>query len=317
MFMQKTIKQAIVCSGIGLHSGNRIDMTCKPGAAHSGIVFERTDLADRPRVRVEPQNIADVSYATTLGKGAATVKTVEHLLSAAKGLGIDNLLIEINGGEAPIIDGSAACFVNMFLNAGIVDQRAQKRIIRIRQPFDVRVKDSILSVEPYNGLKITYTIDFPNPLIGVQTKTFEFTSLRYMQEIAPARTFCMYEEIEYLWKRGLSKGGSLDNAVVFAQDRILNDSLRFPDEPVRHKILDLLGDLAFVGHPLLGHLKVYKGGHVLHAKFAQTLLAQPECWTYLTEQDCRDSRNRLIVPADANMFAIRNAPLHRTPALSV
>lgn len=285
MYTQRTIKKHISCSGVGLHTGNPVTMTCKPAAAGSGIAFKRIDLEAHPVLRVQADNIGDVSYATTLTRGNVTIKTVEHVLSAIQALGISNIMIELDSNEPPILDGSAACFIDMLLDAGIYAQRAANKVIRIQRSFEERRKDSIISVEPYDGLKITYTIDFPNKFIGTQTKTFELTPLAYMREIAHARTFCLYEEIEYLWKMGLSKGGSLDNAVVFAQDRILNDSLRYTDEPVRHKILDVLGDLAFLGHPLLGHIKVFKGGHVLHAKFVQTLLAHPEYWTYLTDRD--------------------------------
>ena len=288
MYTQRTIKKHISCSGVGLHTGNPVTMTFKPAAPGTGIAFKRIDLESHPVLRVQAENIGDVSYATTLTRGEVTIKTVEHVLSAIQALGISNVMIELDSSEPPILDGSAACFIDMLLDAGIYSQRSANKVIRIQKPFEVRRKDSIISVEPYNGLKITYTIDFPNKFIGTQTKTFELSPLAYMQEIAHARTFCLYEEIEYLWKMGLSKGGSLDNAVVFAQDRILNDSLRYTDEPVRHKILDVLGDLAFLGHPLLGHIKVFKGGHVLHAQFVQTLLAHPEYWTYLTERDFSD-----------------------------
>lgn len=285
MYTQKTIKKQVSCSGIGLHTGNHVNMTFKPAAIGTGILFRRIDLDDRPTLKVNARNIGDVSYATTIGKESVTIKTSEHVLSAVHALGVTNLLIEIDNNEAPVIDGSASCFINMLLDAGIDVQQAANTMIRIQQPLEVRHKDTIISVEPYDGLKITYTIDFPNKFIGTQTKTFELTPSGYVQEIAPARTFCMYEEIEYLWKMGLSKGGSLDNAVVFAQDRILNGSLRYDDEPVRHKILDLLGDLVFLGHPLLGHIKAFKGGHVLHAKFIKAMLSQPECWTYLSDWD--------------------------------
>ena len=285
MYTQKTIKKAVACSGIGLHSGNQIQMTFKPAGVDTGIWFKRMDLANHPLIKVAYQNIVDVSYATTLGSDGATIQTVEHLLSAVNALGITNLMIEVSGNETPVLDGSASCFVELLLDAGIETQRGSVRVIRIKQPLEVRGKDNIISVEPYNGLKITYTIDFPNPFIGTQTRTFELRPLAYMKEIAHARTFGLYEEIEYLWKMGLAKGGSLDNAVIFAQDRIMNASLRYTDEPVRHKILDLVGDLTFLGSPLLGQIKVYKGGHQLHTKFINAVLSQPDHWTYLSERD--------------------------------
>lgn len=284
MYTQKTIKKAVSCSGVGVHSGSHIEMTLKPARVDAGIIFKRTDVDDHPIVKVTPQNIVDVSYATTLGREGVTIQTVEHVLSAVNALGISNLQIEIKGNETPVIDGSAACFVNMLLDAGIESQRGSRRVIRMTRALEVRGKDSIISVEPYDGTKITYTIDFPNPFIGVQTRTFELHPFLYEKEIAHARTFCLYEHVEHLWKMGLSKGGSLDNAVVFAQDRILNGSLRYEDEPVRHKILDLIGDLALLGHPLLGHVKVYKGSHALHTQFVKTVLAQSDRWIYLTEQ---------------------------------
>ncbi len=285
MYTQKTIKKAVSCSGIGLHSGNQVQMTFKPAGVDTGILFKRTDLADSPLIKVAYENVVNVSYATTLGKKEVTIHTVEHVLSAVNAMGIKNLIIEISGDETPVIDGSASCFVNMLLEAGIETQRGSISVIRINLSLEVQGKDCIISAEPYDRLKITYTIDFPNPFIGIQTKTIELSPLAYMQEIAHARTFCLYEEVEHLWKMGLAKGGSLDNALVFAQDRILNESLRYEDEPVRHKILDLLGDIIFLGHPLLGHIKAYKGGHDLHAKFVKTVLSQPENWTYLTERD--------------------------------
>lgn len=285
MFTQKTIKKSVSCSGVGLHSGNHIEMTFRPAGVDAGVIFKRMDLAEHPQIKVIPQNIADVTYATTLGHDGVTIQTVEHVLSAINALRITNLIVEVTGNEAPVIDGSAACFLNMLFDAGIDRQSGAVSVIRITHPLEVRGKGCILSAEPYDGLKITYTIDFPNPFIGVQTKTFELNPFMYEKEIAHARTFCLYEEIEYLWKMGLSKGGSLDNAVVFAQDKILNEGLRYEDEPVRHKILDLIGDLFFLGHPLLGHIKVYKGGHALHAKFIKAILSNPEeHWTYLTEQ---------------------------------
>jgi len=285
MYIQKTIKKQISCSGVGLHTGNPVNMTFKPADIDSGILFKRIDLAGHPILRTHAQNIGDLNYATTIGDGSVSVKTIEHALSAFYALGINNLIVEIDNNEAPVIDGSASCFVNMLLDAGITAQNAANKIIQIQQTLEVRHKDSIISIEPYDGLKITYTIDFPNPFIGTQTRSFEITPLTYMEDVSHARTFCLYEEIEYLWKMGLSKGGSLDNAVVFAQDRILNDALRYDDEPVRHKILDLLGDLAFLGHPLLGHIKVYKGSHLLHTKLVKEILARPDSWGYLIERD--------------------------------
>ena len=299
MYTQRTIKKQVSCSGIGLHTGHPVTMTFLPASPNSGILFKRIDIDGHPILKVQARSIGDLSYATTLAEGGVTVKTIEHVLSAAAALRITNLLIELDSNEPPILDGSAACFINMLLDAGVTTQRGGMRVMRVRQPLDVRHKDSIISIEPHDGLKVTYTIDFPNPFIGTQTKSVEITPMTYMEELAHARTFCMYEEIEYLWKMGLSKGGSLDNAVVFAHDRILNNSLRYQDEPVRHKILDLIGDLMFLGHPLLGHIKTYKGGHLLHARFVKELLSRPDCWEYVAERELSDTG---YFPLNAEMF---------------
>ena len=316
MYMQKTIKKQISCSGIGLHTGHPVNMTFKPANVGAGILFKRIDLEGHPVLRTEPQNIGDLSYATTIGDGEVSIKTIEHVLSAAYALGVNNLMIEIDNNEAPVMDGSAACFVNMLFDAGITAQQAPNKVIQFHQGLEVRNNDSILSIEPYDGFKVTYTIDFPNPFIGTQTKTFDLSPLGYIDDISHARTFCMYEEIEYLWKMGLSKGGSLDNAVVFAQDRIMNDSLRYSDEPVRHKILDLLGDLAFLGHPVLGHFKVFKGGHALHTQFVKEALAHPECWGYLAERELPTtfSRNNR---EHAEWFSVPKAASFSTPQVFV
>lgn len=316
MYTQKTIKKPVSCSGIGVHSGNHVQMTFKPADVDTGIVFKRTDLADHPIIQAAYQNIVDMTYATTLGKEGVTIQTVEHVLSAINALGIKNLFIEVSGSEVPVIDGSAACFVNMLLDAGIETQCGSVSIIRIHQALEVRGKDSIISVEPYDGFKITYTIDFPNPFIGVQTKTCDINPWVYMNEIAHARTFCLFEEVEHLWKMGLSKGGSLDNAVVFAQDRILNGNLRYEDEPVRHKMLDLLGDIVFLGHPLLGHIKAYKAGHALHAKFVKTVLSQPEYWTYLTDQDIADWNSGVEKNHPELLHVHETGPYQRPPAFA-
>lgn len=313
MYTQKTIKTQVACTGIGLHSGNPVTMTFHPASVGTGIVFRRIDLPQHPTIKVTAQHIVDVTYATTIGENGVTAQTVEHILSAVYALGVSNLMIDITGSETPIMDGSAACFVNMLLDAGLDTQPAAAKVMRVTKQIEVRRNDSIISVEPYDGLKITYTIDFPNRFIGVQTKTFELRPLAYMDDIAQARTFCIYEEVENLWKKGLSRGGSLDNVLVFAEDHILNDHLRYSDEPVRHKILDLIGDFAFLGHPLFGHIKVYKGGHLLHAKCVNALLNQPDAWTYVSDQDYfefpsqLDERSRAILPAVNRSRAVSNS----------
>ena len=274
----QTIAHSVSYSGVGIHSGHSTSFTCHPAPMGTGIRFRRADIDDAPEIPAAIQALRGMTCATTLGQNHTTIHTVEHVLSAISALGISNLLIEVNGSEIPASDGSAAEFVNLLLTAGIHAQSQAISAYRMRRSLTVRDHDRVVHIEPYDGLKITYSIDFPNAFIGQQTRTFEGDREQYICDIAPARTFCLAEQLPQLQRLGLSQGGSLHNAVVFAHDKILNETLRFPDEPVRHKILDALGDLALLGRPLLGQITIQKGSHKLHTDFVKALHTHPDCW---------------------------------------
>lgn len=275
---QHTIAHPVSYSGIGIHSGHSTSLTCHPAPIGTGIRFRRVDLAQAPEIPATIQTLHGITCATTLGQAQTTIQTVEHLLSAITALGIRNLLIDVNGPEIPASDGSASEFVTMLLTGGIRPQAHVASAYRILRALTVHDHDRVFHVEPYNGVKITYSIDFPNAFIGRQTRTFDGDREHYISDIAPARTFCLAEQLPQLRQHGLSQGGSLHNAVVFAQGEILNGTLRFPDGPVRHKILDVLGDLALLGRPLLGHMTIQKGSHKLHTDFVKALSAHPDHW---------------------------------------
>ena len=274
----QTIGHAVSYSGVGIHSGHSTSFTCHPAPIGTGIRFRRADIDGAPEIPATTQALRGIACATTLGQRHTAIHTVEHVLSAISALGISNLLIEVNGSEIPASDGSAAEFVDLLLSGEIRTQPQAVSAYRMRRSLTVRDHDRIVHVEPYNGLKITYSIDFQNALIGQQTRTFDGGYEQYIGDIAPARTFCLAEQLPQLQKLGLSQGGSLHNAVVFAHDKILNESLRFPDEPVRHKILDALGDLALLGRPLLGHITIQKGSHKVHTDFVKALHSHPDYW---------------------------------------
>ena len=279
--MQRTIAEKISCTGIGLHSGQPVQLTLQPARAGSGVVFVRTDLPRPVEVRAIHSAVTSTRLATTLGSGDATVGTVEHLLAAVYGLGIDNVRIEVDGPEIPVMDGSSASFVFLIRAAGVFEQGAPRRVVRVRRPVEVRDGERRLRIEPARGLRVSYSVDFAHPAIGrQQIRDLTVDDESFEQEICRARTFGFLREVEALWRNGLARGGNLDNTVVMDDFRVLNrDGLRWPDEFVRHKVLDLLGDLALVGMPIEGHLVVERGGHALHQRFVQALVEQPSHWT--------------------------------------
>lgn len=270
---QRTLKSPVSCAGIGLHSGERVKMTLRPAAAGSGIVFVRTDAARPVEIPARAELVVDTRLATTLGLGGLRVGTVEHLLSALNGLGIDNVRVEIDGPEVPIMDGSAAPFVYLLRTAGIELQRRFKRFLVVREPLEVREGDRLAQILPAPQLSVTCTIDFDHPLIKDQELLVTLSDRAYHREIARARTFALRRDIEGLQRAGLARGGSLENAIVVDDFSILNpEGLRFPDEFVRHKVLDVIGDLALCGMPVIGHFVSYKSGHALHQRLVQTLM---------------------------------------------
>ena len=274
---QRTIAEKISCTGIGLHSGRPVQLTLHPGRTDSGIVFVRCDGAHAVEIPAHPENVVSTRYATTLGRGDATVGTVEHLLAALYGLGIDNVRVELDGPEVPVMDGSAASFVFLIRAAGIYPQKAPRRVLRVRAPLEVRDGAKRIRIEPSRNFKLSYVVDFEHPAIGHQSiQGLELAEGVFERHICRARTFGFLHEVQALWRAGLARGGSLDNTVVMDERRVLNpEGLRFPDEFVRHKLLDLLGDLSLVGMPLQAHVKVERGGHALHQQLLQELLASP------------------------------------------
>ena len=279
--MQRTIAEKISCTGIGLHSGEPVQLTLHPARADSGVVFVRTDLREPVDVPAVHTAVTSTRLATTLGRADATVGTVEHLLAALVGLGIDNVRVEVDGPEIPVMDGSSASFVFLVRAAGVFEQDAPRRILRIRRPLEVRDGDRAIRIEPAKGLRVSYAVDFAHPAIGrQQIRDLVVDGESFEQEICRARTFGFLREVEVLWRNGLARGGNLDNTVVLDDYRVLNrDGLRWPDEFVRHKVLDLLGDLALLGMPVEGHITVERGGHALHQRFVRALLDQPDYWT--------------------------------------
>lgn len=275
---QRTIGKAAGTTGLGLHSGAKVRLTLKPAPAGSGITFVRTDLTPEVEIPASAENVVDTSLATTLGVdfGGKQVRvgTVEHLMSALAGLGIDNVRVEVDGPEVPIMDGSAAPFVFMLSGAGVTQQRALKRFMIVRRPVEVGDGDKVARLTPARGFGITCTIDFAHPLIRKQKYRFDFSDRAYHREVSRARTFGFLKDVEALKAAGLAKGGSLDNAIVVDEFNILNnDGLRFADEFVRHKVLDSIGDMALVGMPIIGHLTQHKSGHALNHELITELLA--------------------------------------------
>jgi UDP-3-O-[3-hydroxymyristoyl] N-acetylglucosamine deacetylase len=273
---QRTIAEKVSCTGVGLHGGAPVQLTLQPARAGTGIVFVRTDLAPCVEIPARPEFVTDTRLATTLGRGEATVGTIEHLLAALRGLGIDNVRVEIDGPEVPVMDGSAASFVFLVRVAGIFEQGVPRRKLRLHGPVEVRDGDRWARIEPGRGLRVSYAVDFAHPAIGHQAiRGLAITPESFEAELSRARTFGFLRDVQALWRMGLGKGGSLDNAVLLDDGEVMNrDGLRWPDEFVRHKALDLIGDLALLGVEIEGHVRVHKGGHALHQALVAEVLRQ-------------------------------------------
>jgi len=276
---QRTISEPVSCKGIGLHSGALVNLTLWPAPANHGIVFVRTDKPGSAPIPALSEYVVDTSLATTLGMDGVKVGTVEHLLSALAGLGIDNVRVEVDGPEVPVMDGSAAHFVEMVTSAGVRELEEKRIYLVIKKAVTVVDGDKEASLVPARRFGVSCTIDFQHPLISSQSFEVDLSNGRFSGEISPARTFGFLRDVEKLKKLGLARGGSLDNAIVVDESSILNpDGLRFPDEFVRHKILDAIGDVSLFGRPIIGHLKVFKTGHALNHKLVQKVLADPSCY---------------------------------------
>jgi UDP-3-O-[3-hydroxymyristoyl] N-acetylglucosamine deacetylase len=282
--VEQTIATSVQCTGIGLHTGDPVDLTLKPAAAGTGLLFVRTDGEQPVRFPARAEWVTDTTLATTLGNEDARLSTIEHLVSALRGMGIDNCTISVTGPELPIMDGSAASFVYLIQQAGIRAQARMRRRIVIRRPIEVREGNRYVRVVPSRDLKLSIEIDYAHPAIGRQSiDGLVLTPEVFASEIAPARTFGFLKDTQRLRAIGLARGGSLANAVVLDETRVLNpEGLRFRDEFARHKALDLIGDLALLGVPLQGHVKAVRGGHQLHQALVAEIRANPSCWTLET-----------------------------------
>jgi UDP-3-O-[3-hydroxymyristoyl] N-acetylglucosamine deacetylase len=277
MAYRRTLKRAVGCTGIGLHSGRPVRLELKPAPAGHGIRFCRTDVGVEIPATLE--HLARLDHATTLSRGGVSVETVEHLLSALYALGVDDALVEVNGPEVPVLDGSAAPFVILIHEAETRPLPVARRYLKVLQPIEVVRGGKSMRVSPSDHLRLSCTIGFDHPLLRRQHLSLRVSTETYVDEIAPARTFGFLREVETLRQNGLALGGSLDNAVVIGESGVLNNKLRFPDEFVRHKMLDAIGDLSLLGHPLLGHVEAVKAGHALHTALALKLMQTPEAWT--------------------------------------
>lgn len=285
---QTTLQRSVTTVGVGLHTGIQVRLRLCPVPAYTGILFRRMDL-DGFEVPAAPQFVAHTSYATTLVRRGVLVGTVEHLLAAFYGCGVDNAVVELDGLEVPILDGSAAGFVQLIQTAGLVELDAPRQFLRVLKTVEIAERRSVVSLSPASTFSVECAIDFDHPLIGHQRRAFTVTRDIFIREIAPARTFGFLQEAESLRQKGLIRGGSLDNAIVLTPEGLLNEGgLRFPDEFVRHKIVDLLGDVALLGRPVLGHIRAVRSGHRLHNALVAALLRDPRAWE-LVEASERES----------------------------
>jgi UDP-3-O-[3-hydroxymyristoyl] N-acetylglucosamine deacetylase len=287
MLKQRTLASSITATGVGLHTGRKINLRINPGQPDKGIVFVRTDLSDAT-IAASLNNVYDTRLSTTISNGDASVSTVEHLLSALAGLGIDNAIIELDGPEVPIMDGSSRPFVFLIQSAGVSEQNHPKRFIKIIKDIEVKQNDKWAKIEPYNGFKVSFTIDFDHPSFPRETQnsTIDFSTISYLSQVSRARTFGFAKDIENLRKNNLALGGSVNNAIVIDDYKIINeDGLRYKDEFVKHKILDAIGDLYLLGHSLIGSFSAFKSGHHLNNLLLRELVNNESAWEEVIIED--------------------------------
>jgi UDP-3-O-[3-hydroxymyristoyl] N-acetylglucosamine deacetylase len=297
MIKQRTIRSQIKATGVGLHSGIKVEMTLRPAAPNTGILFRRIDLDPPADIPVDPSRVTDTRLCSALEGDGAKVSTVEHLLSALAGLGIDNIIIDLSGPEVPIMDGSAAPFVFLLQSAGLEEQNAAKKYIRVKKHVEVREGDKHVSLSPYNGFRLEFGIDFDHPVFEKSGKevVIDFAETSYVKEIARARTFGFSHEVEMLRNNGLALGGSLDNAIVMDEYRVLNaDGLRYDDEFVKHKVLDAIGDLYVLGKPIIGSFHAYKSGHALNNQLLRAMLADQTAWETVSFERIEEAPEAII-----------------------
>jgi UDP-3-O-[3-hydroxymyristoyl] N-acetylglucosamine deacetylase len=292
MIRQRTLKNVIHATGVGLHSGKKVQMALRPAAPNTGIVFRRVDLPVPVEISAAPDHVGDTRLSSTLEVDDVRVGTVEHLMSAFAGLGVDNAYVDLSAPEVPIMDGSASPFVFLLQSAGIEEQAALKRYIRVKKPVVVEAGDKWVRFDPYNGFRLDFTISFNHPVFEAsrQKVVVDFADTSYIKEVSRARTFGFMEDVEAMRAKGLALGGSMENAIVMDEFRILNsDGLRYEDEFVRHKVLDAVGDLYLLGHPLIGAYTAYKSGHALNNQLLRAMLRDAEAWEFVTFDRAEDA----------------------------
>jgi len=306
---QQTLANAVSCAGIGLHSGQPVTLTLKPAPTNTGVVFINRNGKDGAFLAASVEHLVPTELCTAISGNGFQVKTIEHILAALAGLDIDNVYVEVDAGEAPVMDGSAAHFVRLIRSAGIVTQSRRQPYLKITRPLEVVDGDRRVRIEPSSTTKVTYSIHYNHPLIQTQTYFYEHSAHAFEREIADARTFGFLQEVEALWARGLGQGGNLDNTIVLSQDGILNESgLRFADEFVRHKILDLIGDFSLLGVPFIGHLIAERSGHAIHTRLVQQILNHPDSWVLLNADEtvaASESRSAKAAPRSASRVALQ------------
>jgi UDP-3-O-[3-hydroxymyristoyl] N-acetylglucosamine deacetylase len=292
MIRQRTLKNVIRATGVGLHTGEKVYLTLRPAAPNTGIVFSRVDLASPVEIKADPYAVRDTRLASCLEKDGVRISTVEHLMSALAGLGIDNVYVDLTAPELPIMDGSAGPFVFLLQSAGLEEQKAPKKFIRVLDTVEVEDGDKWVRLEPHNGFKLDLAIEFDHPVMERSRKSVsvDFATTSYIKEVSRARTFGFMQEVEAMREKGLALGGSLDNAIVLDQYRVLNsDGLRYDDEFVKHKVLDAIGDLYLLGHPLIGAFSGYKSGHALNNLLLRKLLEARHAWEYVSFERTEDA----------------------------
>jgi UDP-3-O-[3-hydroxymyristoyl] N-acetylglucosamine deacetylase len=285
MIRQRTLKNVIRATGVGLHTGEKVYLTLRPATIDTGIIFRRIDLKEPVEIRACPENVSDTRLSTTLECEGVRVSTVEHLMSAFAGLGIDNAYVDLTAAEVPIMDGSAGPFVFLVQSAGIEEQSAPKRFIRIKERICIEEGDKWAAFEPFEGFKVSFQIDFNHPIFRncTQNASVDFSTTSFVREVSRARTFGFMGDLEALRQAGLARGGGLDNAIVLDDFRILNDDgLRYEDEFVKHKVLDAIGDLYLLGHPLIGSFSAHKSGHSLNNRLLRQLVTDQDAWDLIT-----------------------------------
>lgn len=303
MIKQRTLKNVIRATGVGLHTGKKIYLTLRPAPANAGIIFRRVDLDDPVEIEAKPDNVGDTKLSTSLVKGDVKISTVEHLLSALAGFGIDNAYVDLSSDEVPIMDGSAGPFVFLIQSAGVEEQNAPKQFLRIKERIRVEDEDKWAMFEPFDGFKVGFTIEFDHPMFHERNckAEIDFSTTSYVKEVSRARTFGFMRDVELLRENNLALGGSLDNAVVVDDYRILNeDGLRYEDECVKHKILDAIGDLYLLGHSLIGSFTGFKSGHALNNRLLRELLATESAWELVSFEDEVDLPISFMQPVTAS-----------------